>query len=134
MKEIKFPCVYKEEHCVSKNDLAIHVGSGDVAVLATPVMIAWMEHAAAQALHDFLEDGETSVGVMMHTSHDAATPSGMQVFIEACVTAVDRKKITFEIIAKDACDVIGKAVHERFLVSKAKFEQRAATKGQYDSH
>lgn len=130
MKEIKCPYVYSEEHCVREADLAVNIGSGDVTVLATPVMIAWMEHAAAQALRAFLDEGETSVGVMMHTSHDAATPCGMKVFIEVSIIAVDRKKVTFEIIAKDACDVIGKATHERFIVLKKKFEQRAESKGQ----
>ena len=43
------------------------VGSGDVAVYATPMMIALMENTAAACLNQFLEEGETSVGVMMRT-------------------------------------------------------------------
>ena len=75
-----------------------------------------------------LDEGETSVGVMMNTTHDAATPAGMKVSVTAEITAVDRKKVSFSIIAKDEKDVIGKASHDRFVVVKEKFETKAQSK------
>ena len=81
-----------------------------------------------QCLQPFLEEGETSVGVLMHTTHDAATPAGMKVRISAEIIAVDRKKVTFSIIAQDEKDIIGKASHERFVVMKEKFEAKAQAK------
>lgn len=128
MKDIIIGTSLVEESVVSKEDLASFVGSGIVNVYATPMMIALMEKAAATCLAQFLEEGETSVGVMMNTTHDAATPCAMKVSASATITAVDRKKITFSIQAKDEKDTIGIATHERFIVMKEKFEERANAK------
>jgi len=128
MKEIQ---IGKELTCtttVKESDLACSVGSGDVAVYATPMMIAWMEHTAAALLKEYLEDGETSVGVMMHTTHDAATPCGNNVIVTAKIMEVNRKKVTFCLIAKDDKDIIGNATHARVVVNKEAFEARAKAK------
>lgn len=128
MKEITLHTTCTETITVDESMLANHVGSGLVNVYATPMMIAHMEHAATACLEAFLEEGETSVGVMMHTTHDAATPVGMNVEVCAKITAVDRKKVTFSIVAKDEKDIIGKAEHERFIVKKEAFETKAYSK------
>lgn len=128
MKEIKIGSVLTKEITVTDDLLACHVGSGIVNVYATPMMIALMENTACECLNSFLDEGETSVGVMMNTTHDAATPAGMKVSVTAEITAVDRKKVSFSIIAKDEKDVIGKASHDRFVVVKEKFEAKAQSK------
>lgn len=128
MKEIKIGSVLTKEITVTDDLLACHVGSGIVSVYATPMMIALMENTACECLNPFLDEGETSVGVMMNTTHDAATPAGMKVSVTAEITAVDRKKVSFSIIAKDEKDVIGKASHDRFVVVKEKFEAKAQSK------
>ncbi|RGC51649.1 thioesterase family protein [Absiella sp. AM29-15] len=128
MKEIKIGSVLTKEITVTDDLLACHVGSGIVNVYATPMMIALMENTACECLNPFLDEGETSVGVMMNTTHDAATPAGMKVSVTAEITAVDRKKVSFSIIAKDEKDIIGKASHDRFVVVKEKFEAKAQSK------
>lgn len=128
MKDIPVHSTREEEIVVTKELLASSVGSGIVDVYATPMMIAAMEHASATLLQTYLDEGETSVGVHMNTSHDAATPCGMKVTITTEITAVDRKKVSFTITAKDEVDVIGKASHDRFIVNKEKFEAKAAGK------
>lgn len=128
MKEIQLHTSIQEELLVTEALLACNVGSGSVCVYATPMMIAAMEHAACSALAPFLEEGETSVGIMIHSSHDAATPQGMKVFVEATITAVKGKKVSFEIIARDEKDIIGKATHDRFIVVQERFEAKANQK------
>lgn len=128
MKEITIGSVLTKELTVTNDLLACHVGSGIVQVYATPMMIALMENTACECLNPFLDEGETSVGVMMNTTHDAATPAGMKVRVTAEITAVDRKKVSFSIIAEDEKDVIGKASHDRFVVNKEKFESKAQSK------
>lgn len=128
MKEITIGQTYTKEMIVEEKDLAVRVGSGEVEVFATPMMIALMEHVAAMCLKQFLDEGETSVGVMMNTTHDAATPCGMKVSASATITAVDRKKVKFQVIAKDEKDVIGVCEHARVIVNKEKFETRAKSK------
>lgn len=128
MKEIKIGASCNMELTVTQEMLAKHVGSGDVAVYATPMMIALMEQVSAACLQAFLEEGETSVGTSIQTTHIAATPESMKVRAFSTITAVDGRKVTFQVQASDEQDVIGEAVHERFVVPKEKFEQRAAAK------
>lgn len=128
MKEIIVNSSAIEELVVTEDKLACNVGSGSVSVYATPMMVAAMEHAACTALAPFLEEGETSVGIRINTSHDAATPAGMKVMVEATITAVKGKKVSFEIIARDEKDVIGTAAHDRFIVIKDRFEAKAEAK------
>lgn len=128
MKEITPNINYQVETTVTEALLAKTVGSGDVSVYATPMMIALMEEAASKCLLPFLDEGETSVGIMIQTTHSAATPLEMQVTASAEITAVDGKKVTFSVVACDEKEVIGIAVHERVIVQKQKFEQRTAEK------
>lgn len=128
MKEILIGATACVEALVDEHKLACNVGSGIVQVYATPMMIALMEQAAVACLAPFMDNGETSVGVMINTTHDAATPQGMNVWASATITNVDCKKITFEVIAKDEKDQIGKGVHERFIIIKEKFEGKAFAK------
>ena len=76
---------------VTEQNTALAVGSGDVPVFATPMMMALMEGAAAQCLAQFLEEGKTSVGGNISSSHVSATPVGMEVRAVATVTEVDGK-------------------------------------------
>jgi predicted thioesterase len=46
--------VYQMRHGVTDNDTAAALGSGDVPVLATPRLIAWMEAATVRAVTAFL--------------------------------------------------------------------------------
>lgn len=128
MKEIKLHTKLTKKITVDETKLACAVGSGIVRVYATPMMIALMENAAATCLDQFLDEGETSVGVMMNTTHDAATPAGMEVEVCAEIVAVDRKKVSFHIVAKDEKDTIGIATHDRFIVKKEAFEAKAMSK------
>ncbi len=61
---------------VGEQHLASSVGSGDLAVLATPVMISLMENAAMLAVADALSPGETTVGSEMSASHVRPTGVG----------------------------------------------------------
>lgn len=128
MKEILINTTYAQEIVVDESQLACNVGSGIVAVYATPMMIALMENTAVKCLDTFMDEGETSVGVLMNTTHDAATPAGMKVRVSATIIAVDRKKVSFHIEATDEKDTIGIATHDRFIVNKEKFEMKAANK------
>ena len=68
---------------VTEADTAAHVGSGSLPVLATPVLIAWMEAAACGCCAGLMEEGTTSVGTEMNMRHTAASPVGMKVTVTA---------------------------------------------------
>lgn len=118
------------ELTVTADLLANQVGSGLVAVYATPMMIAGIEGTAAASVADALEEGQTTVGCQMNVSHVAATPPGMKVRFETELTAVSAngKMLTFHVAAYDEAGLIGEGEHQRAIVWKERFEAKANAK------
>ena len=102
---------------VEANNTAEYMGSGTLPVFATPAM----EKAAYTGIQGDLGDGEGSVGIRMETSHEAASPLGATITAMATVVAVDGRKVTFEVVAKEGEKVIGRGTHERFIINNEKF-------------
>ena len=128
MKEINIGSKGSASLTVTADRLAVNVGSGSLEVLATPVMIMLMEKAACEAVAQFMEGDETTVGTQMNADHLAATPEGMSVTAEAVVTAVNGREICFEVTASDEAGLIGKGTHKRFLVFGERFTEKAKAK------
>lgn len=116
------------EALVEQEDTAKVVGSGDLLVYATPCMVALMEGAACESIAPFLAEGESSVGTLMHVAHTAATPVGMAVHAESLVTAVEGRKVSFEIVAYDERGEIGRATHERVVIKSERFLEKTYDK------
>ena len=118
----------RSETVVTEHNTADAVGSGLVPVFATPYMIALMENAASTSLLPYLAADEGTVGTHLDVAHTSATPIGMKVWADAVVTAVDGKKITFEVSAFDEAGEIGRGTHERFIIRPEKFLAKAQGK------
>ena len=118
----------RAETTVTPENTAQAVGSGLVPVFGTPFMIALMENAAVNALQSCLAAGEGSVGTQLQVAHTSATPIGMKVWAETTVTAVEGKKITFEVAAYDEAGEIGRGTHERFIIKPERFLAKAQGK------
>ncbi len=118
----------RNETVVTEANTAAAVGSGLVPVFATPYMIALMEGAAVNAVLPCLAADEGTVGTHLDVSHSAATPIGMKVWAEATLTAVEGKKLTFEVAAFDECGEIGRGTHERFVIKPEKFLAKVQAK------
>ncbi len=99
-------------------------GSGAVPVFATPSLVGLMETAAMEALRGCLSDSDATVGTRIDVSHLAATPLGDEVRAEATLTAVEGRRLTFEIVAYDSSQKIGEGRHERVIVSRDRFLAR----------
>ena len=112
------------EMVVSTNDTAPRVGSGRIAVLATPTMINLIEEAALSAVEHLLPEGKQSLGTHIEISHVAATPVGMTVKAEAELIEVNGRKLLFAVRADDEMDLIGDGRHERVIVTAASFQAR----------
>lgn len=111
---------------------AAALGSGNVDVYSTPALIALLEAAAINALDGHLEDGQTSVGTSLDVRHTSATPVGMSVQATATLKEVDGRRLIFEVSASDEVEPIGSGTHERFIVTRDRFEQRVADKSGRD--
>jgi fluoroacetyl-CoA thioesterase len=97
-------------------------------VLATPVMILFMENAALNAVREFIEPGQSVVGTGISLRHLAATPVGHRVTAEAEVTKVDGRRIEFTVRARDEIELIGEGTHERMVVDLLRLDKRLAAK------
>ena len=115
---------------VDETNLAVAVGSGSLPVFATPMMIAAIENTAAGSVAGELEEGKTTVGTLVNVSHVAATPEGMEVRIETELTEIapNGKILTFKVAAYDEAGLIGEGTHQRAIVAKERFEQKAQSK------
>jgi len=113
---------------VAAEHTAARVGSGVIAVLATPVMINLVEAAALDACEAMLPIGHQTLGTHLDVSHTAATPIGGLVTAVAEVVAVRGREIDFVVEARDDIDVIGKGRHTRVVVNVEKFEARVKRK------
>jgi predicted thioesterase len=97
-------------------------------VYGTPFLVRDIEQTCRQLLLQYAEPGEDSVGMEISVKHLAPTLLGMQVEITAAVTAVDGRKIAFEVSAKDELESISAGTHIRIVVDKAKTYERLKAK------
>jgi fluoroacetyl-CoA thioesterase len=97
-------------------------------VLATPLMILFMENAALDAVREYLPPGESALGTVVNVRHLAATPAGQRVTAEAVVTSVENRRIVFTVTARDEIQEIGSGMHERALVDLRRLTERLERK------
>jgi len=116
------------EIVVGPEHTAPFVGSGRIAVLATPVMINLIEAAALAAVEQLLPSGHQSLGIQLDVSHTAATPVGLRVTATAEVSHVQGRTITFRVAARDEFEPIGGGSHRRVVVSVSRFDERVQRK------
>ncbi|MGH2608862.1 MAG: thioesterase family protein [Tepidiformaceae bacterium] len=109
-----------------------HFASGIVAgtpdVFSTPALGALVEKTAAEWIAGHLEAGQMTVGAQIVINHTAATPEGMTVTATVTVAAVEGRRIDFTWTATDGVDEAGNGTHQRFVVDRARFEQRLEAK------
>jgi predicted thioesterase len=108
---------------VTDTDTAAAVGSGDVPVLATPRLIAWMEAATVQAAAQFIEPGQTTVGTGVCIEHRRASGTGGTVEVTAEPPAApDGKRISFQVRATDQSgEVVAEGRIDRAIVDRERF-------------
>ncbi|TMJ94983.1 MAG: hypothetical protein E6G67_08190 [Actinobacteria bacterium] len=78
-------------------------GNRGVHVLSTPGLAVLFEQASIEALQDFLEPGEFTVGTELHVHHLAL--------------------LEFEVEARDEAGPVGKGSHVRAVLDRARFDR-----------
>ncbi len=98
-------------------------------VLATGFMVGLVEWACIEAINPHIDwPREQSVGIRVDLDHTAATPPGFTVTIKGTLSAVEGRKLTFEIEAEDGVDRITRGTHQRYLIDAERFNQSVAAK------
>lgn len=118
---IKVGLKYESQTVVSTTNTANALGSGDMEVFATPAMIALMENAAMMAVAPHLDEGASTVGIEMATSHIKASPIGATITASAELISAEGRKLSFKVKAWDEQGVIGEGNHTRFVVDRERF-------------
>ena len=87
---------------VTDDDTAIALGSGDVPVLATPRLLAWMEAATVAAATARIDATSTTVGVEVWMRHRRASAVGALVELEVTEVTEQDRGLSFEVVAREA--------------------------------
>lgn len=101
-------------------------GDSRAAVLSTPNMILLMERAAREALREFIEPGEESVGVDVNIQHLAGAPLGATVRGVAKVVGIDDRRVNFEVEAWAGARLLGRGAHSRAIVLLSRLVENLA--------
>jgi len=100
----------------------------NLRVYATPDLVRDFEVTCREFLLGFCDPGEDSVGTGISLSHSGATLLGMKVDLTITVKAVEGRKVTFELLARDGGEEISRGEHGRFVVEVEKLRARVAAK------
>ena len=119
---IQLDTVFEESYVVKNENSAEIMGSGDLAVLSTPSLVAFMENAAKNYLNKFLPEEMGSVGSNINIDHIAPTLIGNSITVRGKITEIIKEKIIkFSIEAYEKDKKIGNAEHTRVIINNTKF-------------
>ena len=94
-----------------------HNVAGHVDKFSTPSMIGLMEGASINAVHQYLDEGQTSVGFEINVRHLAPADLGAAITAYSELTQVDRNRLNFRVEAFDGDRKIGEGTHRRAVIS-----------------
>jgi predicted thioesterase len=112
---------------VTDADTAAALGSGDVPVLATPRLLAWLEAATCLAAEAAGSTGgeRTSVGTRVSIEHLQATPVGGRVEVTAELARADGRLLRYTVAATDdAGRLVATGEVTRVVVDRSRFLAR----------
>ena len=98
-------------------------------VFATGYLVGLLEWACIMAIKPHLDwPVEQSLGTHINVSHEAAMPPGLTVTASVELLAVEGRKLTFTVLAHDGVDLIAKGTHQRYVIEKARFDNKISSK------
>jgi len=113
-----------EEKIVEEKETAKNIGSGNVDVYSTPMMIALMENTALKLAQKELEEGLATVGITVNIKHLKANAIGDKVTCTATLEKIDGKKLSFYVKVTHEDELIGEGTHDRFIIDEKKFMEK----------
>lgn len=97
-------------------------------VLATAMMIGFVEQTCIMGLRPFLSAEQRTVGTHVDISHIAATPVGMTVTASVELIGIEGRALLFKVQCRDEGGVIGEGTHRRAIIDLNRFNQRLQEK------
>lgn len=118
---LKEGIILKQEKRVLESETASKVASGGLEVFSTPMLIAFMENTAYNLVQEYLECGDTTVGIAVNIEHLKANLVGDKIECIAKLEKIDGKKLDFDLIVTYNDEIVGRGKHSRFIVNIEKF-------------
>ncbi|MBF0714401.1 thioesterase family protein [Gemella sp. GH3] len=113
------------EYVVLSEHSAKNIGSGDLEVLSTPMLVAFMEETAKILINQYLDKNYGTVGSNININHLRPTKIGKKINIEVRIVEIIKNKvINFEIYAYENNVEIANAKHTRVVIENEKFLSR----------
>lgn len=128
MKASLRPGVSRTQHLLVDVDRSIGFMGEDGRVYGTPYLVRDIEHTCRDLLLEHGDAGEDSVGTDIAIKHVAPTLLGMPVEITVTISAVEGRKVSFDVSARDDVESICTGTHGRFVVDVGKTIERLKAK------
>jgi fluoroacetyl-CoA thioesterase len=98
-------------------------------VFATGFLVGFLEWSCIKAINEHIDwPREQTVGTHICVSHSAATPAGLEVTASVELIEVSGRKLVFTVQAHDGVDQISEGRHERFVIDRARFDEKLRAK------
>jgi len=94
------------------------------AVLATAMMVGFVEATCIDLMRPHLDEGEHSVGIHIDMSHAAPTSAGSDLRAEVEVETVAGRILSFRVRAFDSAGPIGEGTHRRAVIRMSRFSEK----------
>lgn len=125
MEDVIKPGIKKEMiFKVEKEHVATFLESYGIQVLSTPSMISMMEKTSRFSVQDLIDNNHTTVGASVNVRHLAPAPIGSEIKVKVCLRKIEGRRLTFEIQALSEKGIVGKGIHERYIVDISEFAKR----------
>lgn len=115
-----------KEFLVLDKHSAKNMGSGDLDVLSTPMLVAFMEESSKELLNKYLSKEQGSVGSNININHISPTKIGEKITVHTKIIENKNDKfIKFYILAyNNEQKEIANAEHTRVIINNEKFMQK----------
>jgi predicted thioesterase len=115
------------KHVVSTEKTIAFMGE-ELRIYSTPSMVFDLENACRELLSSHHEPGEDSVGARVEVDHLAPTLLDQSIEIACVVKELALPRVVFQVELRDEVDLIGAAVHTRFVIDLLKQKSRIEKK------
>lgn len=127
MKEIPLGIEHGVDIMPEARHLASAFGNAGVDVVSTPSLIGFLELASHTLVLPYCEAGEVSVGTRVEVDHLAGAFVGRPISVLARIVAVDKRRVTFAVAARQDDRLVMQGRHGRAIVSRERlFAQKPA--------
>ena len=121
--------IFETHYTIKGENSAKSMGSGDLEVLSTPSLVAFMENSAKNYLNNFLNEELGSVGSNININHLAPTLIGKSIIIKGTIKDIIKEKIIiFSLEAYEGDKQIATADHRRVIINNKKFMKKLISK------